>query len=135
VASNTDDDADFSDAFCEFLQRSISTVDAAELLLLLYSHRDIAWEPTDLVARLEPVASLSVADTATYLELFRQHGLAVRGDGERLRFEPASAALETHVRTLARLYNERPVTLIRVIYALQDKKIKTFADAFKFWRS
>ena len=135
MVSNTDDDADFSDAFCEFLQRSISTVDAAELLLLLYSHRDIAWEPRDLAARLEPVASLSVGDTATYLELFRQHGLVLRGDGERLRFEPASAELETHVRTLARLYNERPVTLIRVIYALQDKKIKTFADAFKFWRS
>jgi len=35
------------------------------------------------------------------------------------------------VRTLARAYQERPVTLIRVIYALRDTKIQSFADAFK----
>jgi hypothetical protein len=38
------------------------------------------------------------------------------------------------VATLARLYIERPVTLFRVIYALRDMKISTFADAFKLWR-
>jgi hypothetical protein len=33
--------------------------------------------------------------------------------------------------TLSRLYMERPVTLFRVIYALRDSAIHTFADAFK----
>jgi hypothetical protein len=35
------------------------------------------------------------------------------------------------VATLAQAYEERPVTLIRLIYALRDRKIRSFADAFK----
>ena len=38
---------------------------------------------------------------------------------------------EGHVRTLAQAYEQRPVTLIRLIYALRDSKIRSFADAFK----
>ena len=39
-----------------------------------------------------------------------------------------------HVTTLAQAYGERPVTLIRVIYALRDGKIRSFADAFRLRR-
>jgi hypothetical protein len=39
------------------------------------------------------------------------------------------------VRTLAQAYRERPVTLIRVIYALRDSRIQSFADAFRLRRS
>ena len=39
--------------------------------------------------------------------------------------------LKAHVQTLAQAYEERPVTLIRLIYALRDRKIRSFADAFK----
>ena len=49
---------------------------------------------------------------------------------KRVRYRP-SPSHDAHVATLARLYVERPVTLFRVIYALRDAKIKTFADAFK----
>jgi hypothetical protein len=35
---------------------------------------------------------------------------------------------------LAQAYKERPVTLFRVIYALRDLKIQSFADAFKLRR-
>jgi hypothetical protein len=29
------------------------------------------------------------------------------------------------------VYNERPVTLVRVIYSPKDDKIRSFADAFR----
>jgi hypothetical protein len=45
--------------------------------------------------------------------------------------QPADPALQAHVKTLAQAYEERPVTLIRLIYALRDSKIRSFADAFK----
>ena len=38
---------------------------------------------------------------------------------------------QAHLRTLAKAYEERPVTLFRIIYALRDSKIRSFADAFK----
>ena len=36
-----------------------------------------------------------------------------------------------HLATLAQAYEERPVTLVRLIYALRDRKVRSFADAFK----
>jgi len=40
-------------------------------------------------------------------------------------------ATRAHLATLAQAYEERPVTLFRIIYALRDSKIRSFADAFK----
>ena len=40
-------------------------------------------------------------------------------------------SMESHLRTLAQAYEQRPVTLILLIYALRDSKIRSFADAFK----
>ena len=37
----------------------------------------------------------------------------------------------THVEMLAKAYRERPVTLVRIIYALRDSKVQSFADAFR----
>ena len=52
---------------------------------------------------------------------------------ERLIAQPGSvpAELAAHVATLAQAYEERPVTLFRIIYALRDANIRSFADAFK----
>ncbi len=59
--------------------------------------------------------------------------LVVRDADQRVRYRPTPAH-DAHLATLARLYVERPVTLFRVIYALRDSKINTFADAFKLRR-
>ena len=45
--------------------------------------------------------------------------------------EDVPADLAAHVATLAKAYEERPVTLFRIIYALRDANIRSFADAFK----
>jgi hypothetical protein len=133
VVDPTDDNTDFSDAFCEFLQLSVGTVDGAELLLALHSAPETTWTARELVSKLQGAVTLSENEAAKYLEQFQQRGLIVPAP-PGVRFQPALPEVEDHVRTLARLYNERPVTLIRVIYALRDTKIKTFADAFKIWR-
>jgi hypothetical protein len=54
--------------------------------------------------------------------------VAERLIAERPFDEPA---LRAHVETLAQAYEQRPVTLFRLIYALRDRKIRSFADAFK----
>jgi hypothetical protein len=35
------------------------------------------------------------------------------------------------VHALTRVYNARPVTMVRMIYTLRDEKIRSFADAFR----
>ena len=51
------------------------------------------------------------------------------------QYRPANETLQTHVKMLAKAYEERPVTLIRIIYALRDSKIRSFADAFRVRKS
>ena len=107
------EDADFSDAFCRFVQSSLPTFEAAELLVELCRNPDAAL-PEDPRA-------------AKHLAALRAAGLL----DEALRCAPASEELRRHVATLTQAYDERPVTLVRLIYALRDGKIRSFADAFK----
>ena len=124
------EDAQFSDEFCRFLQTAVPSVDAAELLLLLQRDRSRAWSTAEIVLALRR-ASITEADAARTIEAFVARGLLAQGPDKRVQYQPTSEELDGYVRTLAQAYTERPVTLIRVIYALRDSKIRSFADAFK----
>ena len=110
------EDAAFSDEFCRFLQAAVPNVSAAELLLELRARGEEGVKP-----RSHPDRVL--------MEGFVAHGIAAaRGDGFVYR---ASREFDGCVATLAQAYRERPVTLFRVIYALRDTKVQSFADAFR----
>ena len=70
-----------------------------------------------------------------YFGVLQSNSLVALGPDKRVQYRPAHGTLEGHARTLAQAYTERPVTLIRVIYALRDSKIQSFADAFKLKRN
>jgi hypothetical protein len=124
------DDPDFTDEFCGFLQRYVANVDAAELLLLIFNNPERFWDSAELREELATITALSEADVVRCLDAFQQGAVVTRDSDRRVHYRP-SASHDALVATLARLYVERPVTLFRVIYALRDAKIKTFADAFK----
>ena len=121
------EDIEFSDEFCRFLRACVPRIDAAELLLMFRARPDAVLSRDEVVRRLGP--GVSPADTARYLEAFEEHGLLQREDA-RYRYRPESE-LAPLVDKLAIAYNQRPVTLVRVIYALRDTGIQSFADAFK----
>jgi DNA-binding MarR family transcriptional regulator len=130
VGLSADNDPDFTDAFCGFLQRCVANVDAAELLLALARNPERSWTIDELLARLAPDTNIGDADAERRLDSLQQCGVVARETDKRFRYAPLPAH-DAHVALLARLYLERPVTLFRVIYALRDSKINTFADAFK----
>lgn len=125
------EDVEFSDEFCSFIQRAVPAVDAAEFLLFIADRPDLWLELEESVRKLRPAVNITDVDAARYLDGFREHGLVESGEARKFRFKPSTPELAGHVRTLAQAYEERPVTLIRVIYALRDAKIRTFADAFR----
>ncbi len=127
-------DADFSDDFCRFIQTTIPDVDAAELLLAVSAQPEVWWEPAQLGGKVRLARGITDVEAARYFETFQNRGLLATGPDRRFRYRPKSEELAAHVRTLATAYNERPVTLIRMIYALRDAKIRSFADAFKLRR-
>lgn len=125
------EDADFSDSFCRFIQTTIPAVDAAELLLLLADQPGRHWTLPEAVAKLRPATQISDAEAARYLDLYAASGLVATHEDRRIQYRPESEDAARHVCTLAKAYEERPVTLVRVIYALRDTKIQSFAEAFK----
>ena len=105
------EDIDFSDAFCRFVQAHLPSVERAEVLIAAFRGADAPGE----------------TGTPADRQALRAAGLL----DEHLRYKPAGEDLDALVRTLAQAYEQRPVTLIRLIYALRDSKIRSFADAFK----
>ena len=93
-----------------------------------------SWRPAELCAALRPATTLSEADAQRYLDHLQASGLLAAAPDGRCQYRPASDELASHVGMLALAYKERPVTLFRVIYALRDLKIQSFADAFKLKR-
>ena len=110
------EDAAFSNEFCRFLQALVPTVGAAELLLELRARGEGGVQPRSNPDRLQ-------------LEAFAAQGIAAAlAEGFVYR---AAGELDAHVGTLAQAYRERPVTLFRIIYALRDSKVQSFAHAFR----
>ena len=114
------EDADFSDEFCEFLQANMPAVEAVELVLALKRDPARWWTPRE-------------ADPPRIVEGLLERGLAARDAEGRLQYR-APETLVAHLDTLEKVYRERPVTLIRVIYGLRDSKIRSFSDAFRLRR-
>jgi hypothetical protein len=129
------EDVDFSDEFCRFIQLAIPSVEAAEILLFLQKSPDRAWELKDIIHGLRASITIGDADGAKWVESLQARSLVTIGQDRRVQYRPASPELEEFARALARAYAQRPVTLIRMIYALRDTKIQSFADAFRIRKS
>src|SRR5687768_7851139 len=123
----TPQDADFTDDFCRFLQTAMPAVEAAELLLAVKLDPGRWWSLRELI---ESGIAVREEDAARHAEGLQANGLLALDAERRLQYR-AAEALAPHVATLEKVYRERPVTLIRVIYGLRDSKIRSFADAFK----
>lgn len=123
-------DPDFPDDLRSFIQEYISSVDAAELLIRLAAGESRCYRVAELIDGLRPTV---VSEPAARRNLvhFEASGLVTSKEGEHWQYSPATPALDAAVRALAKVYNERPVTLVRMIYAPKDEKIRSFANAFR----
>ena len=123
-------DPDFPEALRAFIREMIPSVDAAELLVLLASNRDRAYTVDEAVQAMHPTAVTAPA-ARRYLLHFQAQGVVVAHEGAAYQYAPGSDELDAAVAALTRVFNERPVTLVRLIYAPKDEKIRSFADAFR----
>ncbi|HEX6004834.1 MAG TPA: hypothetical protein VFZ14_12640 [Burkholderiales bacterium] len=128
------EDSAFTQDFFEFIHTAVPSVSVAELLLLVSKEPERWWTVADIRSELPADVNLTEGAIASGLDALRAQGIVEYDTEKRARYHPASERLTGHVQTLAQAYNERPVTLIRMIYALRDSKIQSFADAFKFWK-
>jgi hypothetical protein len=111
-----------------FIQDCVPTYQAAELLLFLARHPDASFTPDEIVIAMRPV-DITVSAVREYTAVLAAAGL-IQERGGAYQYNPR-ADLDIRVAELMRAYNERPVTLIRAIYSIADRNIRSFADAFK----
>jgi hypothetical protein len=122
-------DLPFPQSLLDLIQSFVPTFQAAEVLLFFASHPDCDFSIEEVVVCMRP-AVITVPAVKEYTALFATQGLVTDAHG-RFRYGPLSSTLDRAIGELARAYDERPVTLIRVIYRLADSKILSFADSFK----
>jgi hypothetical protein len=125
------EDTEFSPEFCAFVKKAIASIDAAELLVLLHSNPDNAFAAQEAAGKMG--RGLNAHEVSKCLATFAANGL-VSDEGGRYRYR-AGAAHGAFVQTLAQAYRERPVTLVRIIYALRDSSIQSFSEAFRLKRN
>jgi hypothetical protein len=113
------------DEVLAFVQRTIPTVWALELLLLLMQSHSRARTATELVRQMHS------SDTAvrTAAAALKKAGL-ITGDAE-YQFAPESAELREFSVALDALYQVKPAAVVTAIYVAPNPNLRTFADSFK----
>jgi hypothetical protein len=122
-------DPDVTEAVQSFIRECVPNVDAIELLLAMAEYPERTFGMRDFFTKIRGTGA-SDAVLRRYLASFERCGAITEHNGA-YRFAPTSSDTEAIVRVLAKLYTERPVTLVRLIYTLREERIRAFADAFK----
>jgi hypothetical protein len=113
----------------EFIHECVPTYQAAEVLLFLAFHPDGDFSAEDIVVAMRPVV-ITVPAVKEHVSLFVDKGLVWHAH-ERYGYGPSTDELERRIGELARAYNQKPVTLIRAIYRIDDGTSPSFADSFR----
>jgi len=109
------------------VRQHIRSVWTLELLLLMRSRPDFAWSAPELVQELRASTHL----VANNLQGLEQAGLVLAEGAGRYRYAPANPLLATLADAVDAAYRERPVAIINLISA-PDDRIQALADAFRF---
>ena len=115
------------DEVLRFVQKSIKSVWALEMLLLLRRERDRVWRSGDLVRELRSSDS-AVGEAAASL---RGAGFASAESGDAVRYDPASPELDAMAARVQAIYAEKPLAVAKAIMSAPGDKLRIFADAFK----
>ena len=110
-----------------FARKSFASLWELDLLLLLHGSQDRIWAAETAVVALR--ASRDAIDQAVR-KLQALKFVTVLDDG-RISYALKEGPHEEAVEALARLWKEKPYSVIAAIYEAQAGPLKNFSDAFK----
>ena len=113
-----------------FLAEHVDSVVQLEALLLLHGEPDRAWSATEAGKELR----VDPAWVSGQMEYLGSRGLVARVEGPepRYRFAAQNPDLSRAVADLAKIYSQRRVTVISLIYSRPVDPVRHLADAFRF---
>lgn len=118
------------ESVARFIAVHVRSLEQLEILLLLASKPEQAWS----VDAVYDVIRSSHSSAAERLDELRLQGLLSVSDEKKssYRYQPQTPESAAAIETLARLYKERRVKIVEMIYSQPTDPLQHFADAFKF---
>ena len=120
----------FPEDVCRFLDSNIESIDQLEILRVLGEGPDREWTAAALAEEIQgPPAGM-----AAHLAALGGRGLVAaesRGGEAVCRYAPATPQVDAMVKRLLQCYRERPVSMIKLVYARAADPLRAFADAFR----
>jgi len=113
-----------------FLDSHVESIDQLEILRILGEAPSRGWSVASLVTEVQT----SARNIAAHLSALRDRGLLnYEGVGTDLvwRYAPATPELAAITLRVLQIYRERPVSMIKLVYARADDPLRAFANAFR----
>lgn len=116
-------------ALLTFIRRSVPSLWALDMLLLVRKPPPRSWSVRELIGEMRA----SEAVVAGVLDVFQRDGLVSRDGDDRFQFAPAAEQIEQLAQALAEAYAERPVA-VRSAITSSSSDLQALADAFRLDR-
>lgn len=123
---------EFSPELIQFIAQHVESLAQLETLLLMRQDPQRHWDCAEL-SRLLYITPDMCGGLVKELEQRGFVGREPETDGQ-FRYQPAHADFDRLLGELSAIYQERRVAVITQIYSRPQKKIQTFADAFRLRR-
>jgi hypothetical protein len=113
-----------------FLDANIESIDQLEILRILGDQPDKEWDAAELARAVQAGPQALVAHLAALQSRGLVGGVA-SGSELHWRHGARTPELEGEVARLLQVYRERPVTLIKMVYAKAGAQLRALAEAFR----
>jgi hypothetical protein len=120
------DNGDLADVVIRDVDQYVDSLDALEVVMLLFRDRGRAWSADDVVKELR----ISVRVARRELDRMRGRGIATEKGGS-YRFDESDVEKAAAVARIAAIYGTRRIELINYVASQTLKRIQSIADAFK----
>lgn len=113
-----------------FLDKNVGSIDQLEILRVLGEDPNREWKAAALAQEIQAKPE----EMGRHLAALRSRGLLITETREAdlfCRWGPATPELENDLRKVLQFYRERPVSMIKLVYAQAADPLRNFADAFR----
>jgi hypothetical protein len=112
----------------DLIERHLGSLDEIEVLVCAFRQRGQAQTPAEFAA----AAGKPVSGVTEHLEQLVARGFLLRHEQEgKFSYPQRDSAVDEAVEQLVRMYEQRPVTLIKALYDRPSTAVLSFADAFR----
>ncbi|MES2273193.1 MAG: hypothetical protein V4487_03280 [Chlamydiota bacterium] len=118
----------FSDEIQKFIQGSIPSLEALEILFFLYQYPEKSFSVETVLKEIQS----SPKSVSLRLIQLQDKGLIIETERNHYQFSPRSLDLREKVEQLKACYVAYRLKVIEVIYLPASDGIQSFSDAFQF---